>query len=233
MPLILWRLNRLPKYAILVFVSLIVSLTNFWIWRIIKIDLLLGLASVLLSVIFIYLVEIQFNKKFFLTSLFLLLLISIKILVSGIDNNLKVLTPNQQKKLDERHGYFANDLGKLFQNKFALRFYKDIHPYLNVYVSNLFNSLSPNLYFFTNHPRERERVEEFSMYPSILIIPFLIGLIYFLNSQGYLILGYTLFALLVTGFVRQSYILGPVLFFPLINLLISKGFLKIYQLIKR
>lgn len=214
-------------------VNIIVALTNFWIWRIIKIDLLLGLALILLNAVFIYLIDIKFNRKFFLITTFLSLFISIKILVSGFDYNLTVLTPDQQKQLNERHGYFATDLGNLFQNRYMLRFYKDVYPYMNVYGRNIFNSLSPNLYFFANHPREREKVEEFSMYPSILIIPFLVGLIYLLNSSGNLIFGYVLFALLITGFVKQTYIFGSVLFFPLINLIISIGFLKIYRIIKK
>lgn len=221
------------KFSSIIFLSLLVTLTNFWIWRIINVDPLLGLALVLLSLTFIYLVNTGFNRKFFLIVVLLSMLISIKFLVSGFDNNLWVLTPDQQKQLNERHGYFAANLGKLFQNKFVLRFYKDIYPHLNTYENNIFNSLSPNLYFFANHPREREKVEEFAKYPPILIIPFLVGLLYLLNSSKYLIIAFFIFAAGVIGFVKQTYLFGPILFFPLINLLITIGFLKIYRVIKK
>lgn len=216
---------------IIIIAGLFFSIANFWIWRIIKTDLLLGFALISLSVTLIYIVKIKFNQNFFLITLILTLFISTKLLITGFDNNLIILSPDQQKQLGERHGYFAIDLGKLFQNKFVLRFYKDVYPYLNIYGSNIFNNLSPNLYFFANHPREREKVEEFSMYPSIFVIPFLVGVIYFFNSSN-LIIGYVMFTFLITGFIKQTYIFGPVLFFPLINLIISIGFLKIYRAIK-
>lgn len=217
----------------MILIVIAVSFLNFWIWRIIKADLLFGLALILLSILLTYIFEIKFNRNFFLICIILTIMISTRIFVAGFDNNLIILSPDQHKQLGERHGYFAIDLGKLFQNKFALRFYKDVYPYLNVYGSNIFNSLSPNLYFFANHPREREKVEEFSMYPSILVIPFLVGVIKILNHLRYLIVGHILFAFLVTGFIKQSYIFGPVLFFPLINLLITIGFLEIYKNIKK
>lgn len=217
----------------MILIVITVSILNFWIWRIIKGDLALGLALVSLSVILTYIVKIKLLGNFFLISIILAMFISTRLFITGFDNNLITLSPDQQKQLGERHGYFAIDLGKLFQNKFALRFYRDVYPYMNVYGSNIFNSLSPNLYFFANHPREREKVEEFSMYPSILVIPFLIGVIYLLNSLRYLIAGYILFALFVTGFIKQSYIFGPVMFFPLINLMISVGILKIYYFLLR
>lgn len=222
-------MRKIYKSSSVILVGTAVSFINFWIWRIMNTNLVFGLTLILLSIIFIYLILIKFDKKFFLISLFLIVLISYQLLISGFDKNLIVLNPDQEKQINERHGYFSINLGKFFQNKFVLRFYKDVYLYLNVYESNIFNSLSPNLYFFANHPREREKVEEFSMYPSILVIPFLIGVIYLPNSLKYLIVGYILFALFVTGFIKQNYIFGPVMFFPLINLLISAGILKIYN----
>ena len=219
------------KFSNVILVGVVVSFINFWIWRIINANLVFGLTLILLSITFIYLILIKLDKKFFIIFLFLIVLISYQLLISGFDRNLTILTPDQKKQLNERHGYFAINLGEFFQNRLVLRFYKDVYPYLNVYGNNLFNSLSPNLYFFTNHPREREKVEEFSMYPSALIIPFLIGFIYFLKSSHPLMFGYLIFAVLITGFIKQTYIFGPVMFFPLINLLISVGILKIYNFV--
>lgn len=116
------------KSSTVVFVSILVSLTNFWIWRILKVNILFGLTLILLSVLVIYLIYIRFNKKIFLIILLLTLMICYQILVSGFDKNLAVITPDQQSKLNERHGYFATDLGILFQNKFVLRLYKDVYP---------------------------------------------------------------------------------------------------------
>lgn len=218
-----------------IFTSLVIIFANFWIWKVIRTDLLFGLILVLLTMSFIYLVIIKFIIRIFLFMILLTLLLSSQILLSGFDKNLVTLTPEQQLQLNERHGYFATDLGKLFQNKISLRFYKDISPYINAYQSNIFNSLSPNLYFFANHPRERANIEEFTKYPTILTVPFLIGLVYLMSSLQIsynLIFGYLIFAVLFSGFIKQSYVFGPILFFPLVNLLISLGFLRIYQVFK-
>ena len=153
--------------------------------------------------------------------------------MSGFDNNLMNLTPDQQSKLNGRHGYFAANLGVLFQNKLTLRFYKDINPHLRVFQDNVFNSLSPNLYFFASHPREREKIEEFAKYPPILVIPFLVGLLYLFGSLDYFTFSFFIFALGVNGLVKQTYLFGPILFFPLINLSITIGLLKIYQFLKK
>lgn len=218
---------------IVILIGFVVSFTNFWVWRIIKTDLFLGMSLVFFSLLLIYLSFVKINKKILLLSLFLILFISYKVIIPGFDSNLINLDPALEKKIGERHGFYAINLGKLFQNKFTLRFYRDIYPYLNVYGSNVFNSLSPNLYFFANHPREREKVEEFAKYPPILIIPFLVGLLYLLNSSKYVIVAFFIFAAGVTGFIKQTYSLGPILFFPLINLLITIGFLKLVNSFKK
>lgn len=219
-----------------ILINLIIILANFWIWKVIRTDPFFGLILVLLSLSFIYLVVIKFNIRIFLFMIALSLYVSSQVLLSDFDKNLIILTPEQQVQLNERHGYFATDLGKFFQNKIILRFYKDISPYINTYQSNIFNSLSPNLYFFANHPRERADIEEFSKYPIILIVPFFIGLVYLLSSLQIsynLILGYLIFATIFTGFIKQSFIFGPILFFPLVNLLIALGFSRIYQVFKK
>ena len=221
------------KFLAVSLIGLGVSFINFWIWRIIKIDIILGLTLVFLSISLIYIINVKFNKQIFLFTLFLILFISYKTLISGFDKNLITLNPDQEKQLGGRHGFLAINLGKLVQNKFALRFYKDVYPYINVYGSNIFNSLSPNLYFFTNHPREREKVAEFAKYPSILIAPFLVGLIALLKSSKYLMGVYLIFAVGITGFINQTYLFGPILFFPLINLLITIGFLQLINFFKK
>lgn len=213
------------KFAVIL-LNLIVALANFWIWRALKIDLLLGSALLLVSVLASYLIFVRYSTKIMLFTFFIVLLISFRILGPGFDKNLTNLSIDQEKQLGERHGYFAVDLGRFFQNRFALRFYKDFYPYINNYTSNIFNSLSPNLYFFGNHPREREKIEEISLYPSVFIIPFLMGLTYFLRSIQPFIIWYLLYIIFVTGFIEQNFILGPILFFPLINLFITGGFLK-------
>lgn len=212
----------------LIIITALVSLANFWIWRIIKADFILALALFFISIFLAFLV-INNSRKIKLVLVLLLILITIRILYTGFDDNFRLLSPDQYKQLNQRHEYYASDLGILFQNKAVLRIYKDITPYLNIYAANIFNSLSPNLYFFSNHPREREKVDEFVMYPSFFVIFFLIGFIFFLNNSKSWVIGYFVLILLILGFVRQNYIFGPILLFPLINLCIGIGVLRVYS----
>lgn len=222
----------LKKYDVIL-LNLAIALANFWIWRVLKEDLLLGFILILLSIVLSYLSFIRFNLIFYLFLIILALLISYKVLIFGFDGNFKTLSSDRKNLIDDRHWYFAVSLGELFQNKYVLRFYKDVNPYLNVYAGNIFNSLSPNLYFFANHPREREKVQEFPMYPAIFAIPFFVGLIIFISHSYYLITGYLVFTLLITGFISQDYIYGPILMMPLINMLITLGLKNVYIYLRK
>lgn len=223
----------MTKVSILVFPYSLIILANFWIWRIFEKDFLLGIVLILLSLALFFLSEIQFNRKILILGLLLIAFIVSGILLNGFDKDLAVLNNDQQKSISDRHGYFSIELGKLFQNKYTLRFYKGIYPYIYIYEGNLFNVLSPNLYFFTSHPREREKIGEFAMYPGILIIPFFIGLLQLIRSSNKILVWYFLFAILTTGLIKQNYFFGPILFFPFINVLIADGLIEIYRKIKK
>ncbi len=216
----------------MIWLGIITSLANFWIWRVFKENLLIGVGLLLLSLT-LNLLVIKFNKKVLILTVVLTLFISSQLLRFGFDKNLTVLTVDGEKQLNERHGYFSQELGILFQNKYTLRFYKDFYPYANVYLDNLFNNLSPNLYFFENHPRERGKVDEFAKYPGIFIIPFLVGFLLLFKSIPKVFGWYFLLALLISGLIRPNYLSGPVLFYPAINFLITTGLFKIYRIFRK
>lgn len=222
----------MPRIPAKIYLHIFVIFANFWIWKIFEEDLILGAVLVLLSLALFFLSNLKFNRKFLVLVLLLIAFISSRILMNGFDKDLIVLSGDQQKSIGDRHGYFSIELGKLFQNKFTLRFYKDIYPYVNVYEGNLFNALSPNLYFFSNHPREREKIGEFVIYPSILIFPFFIGLLRLIKSSNKILVWFLFFVTLTTGLVKQNYFFGPILFFPFINILITNGLVAIYGELK-
>ncbi len=216
----------------MIYVNLLIIFANFWIWKILKENPIIGIALIIVNIL-LFLLTTKINKIILSLTLIFCLFLSSQILISGFDKNLSTLTVDGQKQQDTRHGYFSQDLGKLFQNKYALHFYKEAYPYLNTYLNNTFDNLSPNLYFFENHPREREKVGEFSKYPGIFILPFIVGFLLIFKSISKILVIYFLFAVLVSGFIRQNYFLGPVLFFPLINILISRGIIKTYKILRK
>lgn len=224
------RMLKIPAKLYLIFV---ITLANFWIWKIFGKDLILGIVLVLLSLALFTLSNIKSDKKNSLLTLLFIIFISSQILISGIDKDLTILSSDQQKTIGDRHGYYSVELGRLFQNKFTLRFYKDFYPYISAYEENVFNALSPNLYFFNSHPREREKIGEFAKYPAILILPFIFGLFMFIQSSNNILIQYLFFAILTTGLIKQNYLFGPILFFPFINILITNGLMGIYRKIRK
>lgn len=230
--MILLKSDKMNKSRVLL-IGCIISLINFWIWRIMEANPFLGISLVILNLLLIYLILVRMNKKLLLFSLIIILLISYQSVITGFDKNLIKLDPSLEKKIGERHGYYAINLGSLFQNKFILRFYRDVYPHFNIFVSNVYNNLSPNLYFFANHPREREKVEEFVKYSPFLIIPFIVGLSSLILNVNYHILVYSVYVILFMGLIKQTYYFGPVLFFPLINLSITIGILKMFSFFRK
>ncbi len=212
--------------------NLLVALANFWIWKVFKDNWLMGIVLISISFLLFFLV-IKFNKIICILILILSLFLCGQIVTSGFDKNLTTLTVDGQKQLDTRHGYFSLELGKLFQNKYSLHFYKDFYPYLSSYENNVFNALNPNLYFFENHPREKGSVGEFPKYPGIFILPFMVGFLFLFKSAPKFVVIYFLSVLFITGFIRQGYSLGPILFYPLINFLITDGSIRIYKIFRK
>lgn len=209
--------------------ALFVALTNSWIWKVSKIDLITGIMLIFLSMMLVYLTYIKLNLKFFLLAVGITLFLGTQVLFAGFDNHLLNPTPEQLTKFNTRHGYFSIHLGIFFNNKISQHFYRDLLPLTEVYESNVYNSLSPNLYFFGNHPRERGNVLEFSKYPSFFVVPFLLGLFAFCKCRNYFIGTYIIFLIVMTGLIRQNYNLGPVLLMPAVNLFLTVGVLNILK----
>lgn len=95
--------------------------------------------------------------------------------------------------------------------------------------SNFFANLDPNLYFFASHPRERTGVEEFQKYLPVFLPFFVLGFISIIYKSSWKILTYVTFIAVISSIISPKYNLGPILFFPVINLLITTGVLISFQ----
>ncbi len=84
--------------------------------------------------------------------------------------------------------------------------------------------LSPSLYFFSNHPRERSGFREFEKFQYVLLPFFVIGLLSRLRDKAYLQLG-LLFSLpfLLLTFYGSRGELGPFAMFPFLAVSIYHG----------
>ena len=86
---------------------------------------------------------------------------------------------------------------------------------------NFFENIDPNLYFFSNHPRERVGVKEIEKFPYIFLPFFLTG-IYILTKKVAVNL-YALFTLLIITILGSVNPAGPFIIFPLIVCYIACG----------
>ncbi|MDD5415723.1 MAG: hypothetical protein PHE48_01815 [Candidatus Daviesbacteria bacterium] len=151
----------------------------------------------------------------------------------AFDENLFRSSALDIQQYNKRHEFYAKDLGKIYTNKFSLTYFKEYNFPLIKLQRNLFANLDPNLYFFASHPRERAGVEEFNKYSPIFLPFFLIGVFYsiYILLPNFLI--YAISVLLLSSIISSKYNLGPILFFPLINYLITVGLILSFKNIKK
>ena len=205
------------------------AVSNWWFWRMVRFDLLVAVLSLGLSVILslsVFGLLSKFSNKVLLT---LFLLVSAISLYNGSDRGLFLTQPLENDLIERRHEYLAKELGKVYRNRVGLYYHKKLIPVIFRLQKNFFSNLDINLYFFTSHTRERVGVDEFSKFPFIFLPFASLGLIKVFWEKNKLVLVYFILAALVSTFLHPTYNLGPVLFFPLINLLFFKGLLVIIK----
>ena len=143
------------------------------------------------------------------------------------------LSPEEKLRQDNKHLYFSHNLGKLYLNKVGLYFHQNLDLPLYKLQSNLFSGLDPNLYFFAGHPRERAGVGDFEKY-LFLSLPFFIAGIVIAVQKKLKVIAYYFIAAATAGvLLRPDFIFGPVLFFPLINVLVFLGVVYFSNFIKK
>ena len=144
---------------------ILVSLTNFWIWKVLSHSFLLGFILILISVFLVFKVK--------LATTVLLLLLGMYLIKTNFDTGLIVNSPLESNQLANRYEYYAQDFGNIYKNRIGLYLNYKLLPFFSKYERNLAYNLDPNLYFFANHPRERAGVAEFEKFPAVFL-PFFI-----------------------------------------------------------
>lgn len=197
---------------------------NYWIWKILNNNIFFGITAIIITFILGYSFKNKYlDIKLATVCLLLVTFLSFSLFNSQFDKKIISNTPEDILLLNYRHNYLADELGWLFQNKLTLIFFKNVSRQLHQFQRNLFDNLDQNLYFFANHPRERAGVGEFEKYPFILMPFFILGLLFIIKNRNTLLSIYILIIVILSALIKPSYQLGPVLFFPLITLLIALG----------
>lgn len=214
------------------FLIVFVFLANFWWLPIFKTNFIYGILLLILSFLLFN------NKKFPKTNLIILtvfFILSLMLLIGNFDKNLNIPNPTEVKQQSIRHSLLADGMGVLFTNKFSLKFYKNWNLPISKYLRNISYAIDPNLYFFASHPREKSGIDEFEKFPPILLPFFILGFLYYLVNlqKNKLLSTYLILSMIVTGFLTPYFKLGPVLFFPFVNVLITNGLLLTLNKLKK
>lgn len=209
-----------------------ITLLNFWIWRILKENLFLGIILIALSIGLYYLDNnAKINPKLLLIVIILLIITTSITFYYGFDKSLFFNEPEEKILQGKRHSYLSSELGFVFKNKISLNYYVNIYPAISNLQYNLSYALNPNLYFFANHPRETANIEESEKYLFIFAPFFIIGFLHIIFMKKLPIIIYIIGAAFISLFVSPNFFLGPILFFPFINLVIYLGILKCFQFV--
>lgn len=207
---------------------------NYWIWKIIRDNLLIAIVLIILTfLLFQSFIGKNLKTRVFIIMFLLFASISFIMLRPNFDKSIQEFTPEDEVKLNDRHFYYSFELGNLFLNNKVLNYYKNYSLPVYKIKRNLFSNLDLNLYFFSSAPRERAGVNEFKKYPFVLIPFFISGALLIIYRGSLQLVSYLAAAALVSAFVASGYALGPILFFPLINVCIAVGIISVPGMIKR
>lgn len=222
--------NRL-KFLTNQYIALSLTIiTSFWFWRMIQADFPVTLAVVLISFLLMIIIsEKKFNIIFTVMLFILAFLLCIFLLKNYLDRSLWVLDPAGRVRFDNRHYYFARELGKLYTNKFSAYYYTNFSTFLYKYQTNLFLNLDPNLYFFASHPREKSGIDYFEKYSPLLLPFFVLGIIWLFSNKSWSMFVYLILVTIISGFILPNYKLGPVLFSPILNIFIALGIVGFFK----
>lgn len=210
---------------------------NLWIWRVFSLNPQAATSILLATALTLLFIKRPSAKIgfFFLISMVLLAFFQLTTTnvqdLDYLDNDEQRV---QQMRLREYPPVRVTLFGKTLwipvahwfeQRKEAITFYR--------LEENFFEAIDPNLYFFSNHPRERVGLEEFEKFLYITFPFFLWGLTRYLEEKRFLIIATAVPSLVLISMIGHSDPLGPFLLFPFISVSIYLGLEEGYRLLKK
>lgn len=197
-------------------ISLLISLlANLWIYKIFAINFFLGILVFLATVLLIK------NSKFFLFLFVPLLFFQIQ---TTNRPSLTAISNDDRRVIDMRLRSYPP---KFLRLGYWLEERKE-SLFFNRVATNLFENIDPNLYFFSNHPRERVGIREFEKFPYILLPFFLLGVLNFVSKKNKLFwLISFLIPLTILAIIGNKNNFGPFSLFPFMAVSINEGLKKL------
>lgn len=198
---------------------------NFWIWRIIPLNFLVGVVVILLT----YALYFSFKQSRYLPIFILLFTFAVFFQVLTTEIKSLILRDNDEQRVHQMRlkeyqpTYFKIGSKVIWiPDKYWLEQRDELFVF-NRLANNFFENLDINLYFFGNHPRERLGISEFEKIPYTYLAFFIIGFFSCLKQRnGRLLLIFTLPLLLYSGIGNVNK-LGPFLMLPFFALTIEQG----------
>ena len=207
----------------------VVLLLNLWIWRILSINLFLGLIlisiTICLSVLFV-----KPNKK--LTGILAILGVLLLILQWTTTKNASLINLSNDQirvrdmRLREYPPIYFLPIAHWFEGRReSIAFFR--------LLNNFSEAVDPNLYFFANHPRERVGVKEFEKFPYVFLPAFLIGVLVLAERKKKVFLLSLLLPLAVLTLKGSDNPLGPFTLFPAFSVAIATGTKFFYDALRK
>lgn len=197
-------------------ISLLISLfANPWIYKIFAVNFFLGILILFTTILLLK------NKR-----LFLLLFIPVLFFQIQTTNRLSLtaISNDERRVIDMRLRAYPS---KFLRIGYWLEERKESIAF-NRIITNFFENIDPNLYFFSNHPRQRVGIKEFEKFPYILLPFFLLGIFDWISKKNKLFWIISFFIpLVILSIIGNNNNLGPFSLFPFFVVSISKGLKKL------
>ena len=199
---------------------ILIVLGNVWIWKIFNFNLLIALIVIVSSWFLLQSVGTRKVSKVLLL-LFLILLI-FQFRTTKI-YSLSYLTEQEKLFQIQRLKEYPLVYIQIFNKHLwipAANWFEEKPWVLSLYKirKNLTDVVSPNLYFFSNHPNERVEIKDFEKFPYILLPFFVVGFLNFDYRRNLkLFLLSFIIPLLVIALIGQLNPIGPFILFPFVS----------------
>lgn len=187
----------------------LVLFLNLWLWKIISINLLIGLLVITASIL-------RGKKGAFL----LLILLVIQLKTTNIVPLTKLTENEIVIQIQRMREYDNPRIAHIIEERPESIIFTKLERNFSIVID-------PSFYFFANHPRERAGIAEFEKFPYILLPFFIYGFYKLVKKKRYLFILLFLFVpLTLISIIGLDNPMGPFSLFPFIIITSNEGIIK-------